>query len=263
MSTTPTASANETATATSRGRTIKRIVVGVLIVPLAVFLVIELFALQAEQQTEQKRRSIAMVGGRIETERRVPMWLQSIAGPNSHSFLDRNCLVRVTMSGDKISDEQLATVQGLPDLVSLDLEDSLVTSAGMEVVAKLTSLESLKLAGSKVTDVAPLAQLPNLKTLILNFSDIRQEAFGSLAEFPSLRNLGASGLKLDDQGIELLAKCPHLEELSINGATLGEHGLVPLLAQKGLKFLSLKDAIVNVADVADFKKAMPGCKVVP
>ena len=243
----------------------KRLVALIFLAPLIILLVtllgLEAMTLLAEQQIEQQRRAIAIAGGKSETERHSPLWIQKIMGPDFHSFFDRTRLVSIVMTGENIVDAKLQKVSQVPDLVSLDLQNSHITNEGLKTISKLESLKYLNLRGTEVTSLKPLASLPQLDTLLINFSQVRGPGLEDLSQFPKLQFLGAGGLKIDDRAVEILAKCRGLEELSINGAVLGESGLKPLHALKDLKMLSLKDATVDPADLSAFKQALPGCKI--
>lgn len=263
MSTAPAEPAPQ-ASVTPKSSTLRRILIGVLAVPLLGFILAAANAVRLEQQTEQARRQIGAAGGKSTTERRVPGWVGAVFGEDAHSFLDRTVIVGVTMTGDEAGDEQVAQISGVPDLFWLDLHDSKVTSAGLPAVAQLTSVRSIDLTNSQVSDIAALAKLPHLEELKLDFSKlVLPEHLEALSEFPALRALGAGGLRLRDEGVAIIARnCPELEELSIIGATLGDNGLAPLQQLKNLKQLSLTYAKYNGDDLAAFRKAVPDCTIV-
>lgn len=254
----PTATTEQTkAGAAAAG---KKILVACLVIPALAFIAIGISTMQAEQQTEQQRRGIAVVGGKSDIERHAPEWLQKIAGTDFHSFLDRTSLIKVTMAGEKIGDAELAKLAGLPEIRELNLRDSSITNEGLKTIAQLKSLRQLELRGTKISDVSPLAALPELEALSASFSEVRETNFESLQQFPKLRSFGAAGLKITDSGVAVLAKLSNLKALTINGAILSENGLQPLQGMKGLKVLSIKDCQCNPADVAALKTALPECK---
>lgn len=238
----------------------RKILIGCLAVPLTAMIVLEVFTLRAEQTTERQRRAIAIAGGKSETVRRVPSWLQAVAGENFHTFLDRTVIIRVNMTGEKIGDEQLQKVAGLPNIDVLDLEDSHVTNASLPLISGLKSLTQVRLVNTKVSEIGTLASMPLLNNLAMAYSDVRENNFSPLKEFPKLRVLGAGGLQVTDAGVQILAECPHLEELSIAGAKLTSTGLNPLIQKKNLKYLSVKDAIYDPANLQALKAALPDCK---
>jgi Leucine-rich repeat (LRR) protein len=258
MSTVPA----EPARVPKAAKSIKRIILIVLLVPLIGVVALEANTLRLQQQTEKKRREIAAARGRVELERRVPGWLQSLAGEDFHSFFDTTVIVRVRMTGDEVGDQHVAALTDLPHLTLLDLENSNVTSAGLQTVAGLTSLQELQMLNSQVADLSPLARLPNLQTLRIDFCrQIEAEHLDALSEIPKLRVLGAGGLRLRDAGVAAIARCTQLEELDIKGSTLSDTGLRPLQDLKQLQSLVLTHSTFSEADLEAFLQAVPGCNV--
>lgn len=239
----------------------RKVLFACLAIPLVAIIVLEAFTLRAEQVTERQRRAIAVAGGKSQTVRQVPQWLAAITGENFHTFMDRTVIIRVNMVGDKTGDEQVKAVAGLRGIEVLDLEDSRVTDACLPVIAGLKSLTMLRLVNTEVSEIAVLASLPQLENLAIAFSNVREPQLTTLKQFPKLRVLGAGGLQITDAGVEQIAACPHLEEVSIAGAKLGVTGLDPLISKKNLKFLSVKDAIFDPANLQALKQALPDCKV--
>lgn len=242
---------------------LKKVLLAVVLAPLIAFIALGANALRLQSVMEQKRREVGMAGGRCEIERRVPAFVQMVAGQDFHTFLDDRVIVSVSMTGPKITDDRLASLGGLPDLEALDLQDASVTSAGLQSLANLKSLKQLNLANTQVTDLSALAALPRLESLKLDFSrQIQEEHLSALAELSGLRTLSAKGLRLRDGGVAAIAKCTQLEDLNIGGAILGDTGLAPLQQLKGLKRLILEYAQVSGDDLAALRAALPECQVV-
>ena len=234
----------------------------VLLSLLLVLVVLEALTLRAEQLTELQRRSIAIAGGRTATKRVVPDWLQQIAGPEFHTFFDQTRLVKVEFAGDKVSEAKLVEIlQSLRGVVDLDLQYSPMTDLGLNAVVHLKTLTALNIRNTKTSNLALLSSLPNLSSLNIAFTEVREKELEAISKFPKLRGLNAGGPVVNDDGIKMIAKCQHLEQLNLTAVTLGESGLQPLQTLKQLKLLTLMYAKVNPADVAAFKQAVPDCKV--
>jgi hypothetical protein len=90
-------------------------------------------SLLSAQQTEQNRRAVGMAGGRCDTERRVPTWLQSLAGENFPTIMDHTVIVGITMTGDKIGDEHLAKIPPLHDVEAVQDVNRWPGSFGQDV----------------------------------------------------------------------------------------------------------------------------------
>ncbi len=261
MSAEQTSSATAPPPVVSTGVT-KKVAIGTLCGILVIFLGLELLSLLASQQTERQRREIGMVGGRCETEQRVPGWLQMLAGDNAHSFMDHRVITRIVMSGEKINDTHVAKLPLLPDLRVLELENAPVTSACLESIGRFKTLQSLNLSNTQVTDVTPLAVLPELQVLQLNFSQVRREFLAGLSQLAHLKTLAAGYTQVTDEGVVEIAKCPLLEELSIAGAILSENGLGPLRELSHLRLLVLKDAKFDGKDLENLKVPLPNLEIV-
>lgn len=262
MSTAPAEPAKPAA-AEKPSKPVGKIVLLVLLVPLLAFIVLEANTLRLEQRTEQLRRQIGAAGGRSETERRVPDWLEPVVGPDAHSFLDRTAIVGVTMKGPEIGDEQVAKVVDLPDISWINLGESNVTSAGLASVAKLQTLRTVDLTNTQVSDLTELTKLPELADLRIDYcSKVNLEHLPALSKIPTLRALGANSLRLQDEGIAVLAENTGLEQLHIMGTRVTDNGLAPLQKLKNLKQLKLTYSTYNRDDLAAFRKAVPGCQVI-
>lgn len=262
MSTASPIPANPTQTSVPRAGRWKNLVTLLLIVPVALFIAIEVPTLISERAVELKRREIGRVGGRCEIKRECPAWLKRIAGEDFHSFLDRSTIVGVNMSGEKIDDQSLSSLVGLTDVRYLTLEDSRVTEKGLEIVAQLKTLRMLNVRNTLLRDFSRLEALQELETLLVDFGKVRDEQFVTLTRIPHLRQLSASRTQMSDAGVAEISKSKSIEELNISYATLGEHGLAPLQGMTNLKVLVLEKSTYNPADLEAFKAAVPGCKVV-
>ena len=246
---------------TSAGKA-KKIALRLLLGLLLVFLGLEAMSLLVAQRTEQQRLEVGMAGGQCETENRVPAWLSIVAGEDFHSFMDHPEIVAVKLKGDKIADANLARLPALPGLLKLDLQDAQVTSDGLKHIAQWRNIRTLNLGNTKVTDITPLAELPHLESLLLNFSQVRGKHLAGLSQLKNLKELGAGYIQVTDPDVVEIAKCTGLEQLSIAAAQLGEHGLQPLTSLSRLDTLVLKDASFNAADLQALQAAFPNLDVV-
>ena len=231
------------------------------LIPIALLLAIEVPTLVAEQSTETKRREIARAGGKCSLERRSPQWVQSLMGPDFHSFLDRTVIAGVTMNGTSIDDSDVKALIGLLDIETLELEDSRISEAALQSIVQLPSLKTLNLSSTPIQAIDQLHSLPRLEHLNISYSKVRDGQLAPLAEFKALRRANLAGLQMTDAGVPALGQCVNLEELNISGAALGPKGLEPLHALKGLKQLILRSSQVAPEDLRQFSTAVPDCKV--
>lgn len=240
----------------------KKVGIAVLCLLLAAFAGLEALSLMGAQRTEDLRREVGVAGGKCRFEDRTPALLTSVLGESSPSFMDYPVIVEVTMSGAKIGNDNLAKLPQLPDLKVLNLEESQVTSDGLDAILPLKSIKTLSLRDTPVTDITPLAELPHLEELNLNFSRCRGEHLSSASELKHVTVLLAGYLEVTDAEVVELAECSQLEELSIAASHLGEHGLQPLTALQNLKTLVLSDARYDAADLKAFEAARPEVQII-
>jgi internalin A len=107
--------------------------------------------------------------------------LQRLAGLKIHLL---------SLSGNQLSDADVAPLAGLPDLESLFLDDNRVTDAGLASLAGLAHLERLDLQQNPVTDVGlvHLRGLSRLSQLEVSDTRVTSEGLKKLKAFlPNLR----------------------------------------------------------------------------
>lgn len=125
-----------------------------------------------------------------------------------HTFSDKGLavvdgmpgLTWLSVGGDEdhlseITDAGLRHVEGLRNLVSLDLSFSEITDDGLDSLKGLSHLSHLTLASCPITDrgVAKLSGLKNLERIILNETKVTDKGVELLVGLPRLKLLAASG----------------------------------------------------------------------
>jgi len=123
--------------------------------------------------------------------------------------------VEFHLSGRTLSDEGLAQVAALKNIVRLNLRDTQVTSAGLVHLKGLTKLGRLHLERTRVDDegFVHLAGLANLEYLNLYGTKITDKALAHLGGLKKLRQLYVWQTGVTDEGVARLAKA--LPELRI------------------------------------------------
>jgi len=148
--------------------------------------------------------------------------LQDIHKGTPLTYLARMRTLRVLyLYSCSITDVMLAGLVSIPHLKTIDISggigfDTGITDKGLEALSKITSLESVHLAGGRYTDkgLEYLSQLKNLKRL----------------EIPNNR-------KFTDEGLKYLSQLPNLEELLLSGNNLTKSGILYLAQMRSLKKL--------------------------
>jgi len=92
-----------------------------------------------------------------------------------------------------ITDRQLALLAPLSRLQHLNLAGADVTDAGLKHLNKFPQLASLNLIGTQITDggLKELAALRKLHTLRLDLTDVSDEGLAALEQFPALESVSA------------------------------------------------------------------------
>lgn len=120
------------------------------------------------------------------------------------------------------SDEKLIELSKLADglrkIRELDLRNSQVTEAGLEVLGAFPRLRIVNLTGCQLTNSAlkGLADCQELEVLILAETPIDNGGLIHLARLKNLRELDLSGTQISDAGFISLKDLPALESLKVN-----------------------------------------------
>jgi C1A family cysteine protease/Leucine-rich repeat (LRR) protein len=171
----------------------------------------------------------------------------------------------------------LASVALLPALESLDLSETTspvdisplarvkrlksLSLAGLRyaelgTLAKLDSLESLDISGTKVTDFSPLSSLPRLSALAA--SGLMAPSLAPLASIASLRRLDLRDDGLKD--ITPLTKLGALEALFLSGNSIRDFSplkaIYPKLAQRDFEISAAKVAFADPRLAEAVRKAL-------
>jgi len=108
--------------------------------------------------------------------------------------------------GASCTDQQLAPLAKIKNVVSLNLGKTPVTDAGLAYVEPLTGLVELHLEQTKITDqgLAQLKGLVNLRYLNLYGTALGDAGLEQLTGLKNLRNLYVWRTKVTDEGIKKL-----------------------------------------------------------
>jgi Leucine-rich repeat (LRR) protein len=126
----------------------------------------------------------------------------------------------LALIGYDLSDASpLITLKNYPQLTRLKLNWTNLNDQGLAVVAQLSQLEELQIAGNKITHVglAHLTHLTQLHLLILKENPaIDNAGLQHLAALPHLQTLHLGGTSVTVEGLESLQTLPQLEALILD-----------------------------------------------
>jgi WD40 repeat protein len=126
-------------------------------------------------------------------------------------------------------------------------------NASMKLIGQLHDLETLNLAGTKITDhgLSELKSLSKLRVLVLDNTTISDSGIKELAGLTALQQLRLRDTKITDAGLKELRGLQNLEMLSLDWTPIGDAGVKELLGLKKLGQLNL--ARTNLSDKGLFE----------
>jgi hypothetical protein len=148
-------------------------------------------------------------------------------------------------------------------LVGLDLHATRITDADLALLEGVRGIRTLNLYDTKITDegLKHLSGLTVLQTLYLNDTDVSDAGLQSLRGLDGLTVLGLVNTRVTDEGLGFLAGMTYLRELSLGGTKITDNGLRRLKGLKNLKLLILTHTNVTTAAVQDLRKALPNTQI--
>lgn len=206
-------------------------------------------------------------GELTEGESPSPVWLFGWLGPD---FFHDVVFVDMSRNADgqentQTTDEIKAVLPDFRELRTLYLTQGQATDDCLRAVGRLSKLEQLFCWNAiEATDaaIAPLANLPRLKSLHFSNSWITDESLLVFGQMPALETLSIQQNSFTDGG---LAHLRHLKRLKKLYADLGETrftdvGLVHLHALPSLEAIGLARCDVTENGVTALKEALPNLR---
>ncbi len=157
-----------------------------------------------------------------------------------NSFTDISGLKFLRIVGQSNSRQLMPSIVRAKNLRELGLYECDTTDDDLIPLAALTSLESLDLQKTRVTDrgMAQIRSMPQLRTLFLSEN-------------------------VTDRGLEQLAGLDHLETLFLDDAAkVTDKGLLAIRGLTNLKLLAALSTSISQQAWSDFEAAMPECRVI-
>jgi hypothetical protein len=149
------------------------------------------------------------------------------------------------------------------NVVSVVLDSTEVTDAGLEHLWGLTQLHTLSLHSTHVTDAGlkHLKGLPQLRQLWLNNTQVTDVGLEYLTGLTQLQQLVLSDTQMTDAGLEHLTGLTQLQNVSLGNTQVTDAGLEHLKGLTRLRYLSLDSTQVTDAGVKRLKQTLPKCKI--
>ena len=172
---------------------------------------------------------------------------------------------RVAVKFDTATDAVLAALAKRPQVGAIQaLDGRACTVKGLTALADLPQLRRLVLNQSRVTDkgLAALAGCKQLRRLVLPESAITDEGLAAFEKLPRLEELDLSETRVTDKGVGALKVLERLEVLHLNKTAITDKGLYELKPLEGLRSLSVGGSKVTAAAAERFTDEMPNLRVV-
>jgi hypothetical protein len=198
----------------------------------------------------------ALIPPRGQTENKE--WTQAVGRVKAleTDTVDARSFVRVT-------DKDLVSLHGLPNLRRLNLDHAEVTDEGLKEVAGLTRLMSLSLTDTRVTDagLAELTPLVGLENFRLDGLPITDAGLARLKAFPQLRNPSLFRTRVTDAGLVNLKELRSLDRLSLDETRVSDAGVPRLVEFPSLNHLGLWHTDVTSAGIRKLREARPELEI--
>lgn len=158
-------------------------------------------------------------------ERRISLAVDGATSFSALKTLAPDRLWSLHAERSQIDDDELVNLQGMTDLLHLDLSRTPVTDAGLLHLQGLDRLEVLQLWDTAVTDagVALIARLPSLVQLGLGNTRVTDAGLASIRELKHLRVLQLYGTAVTGKGLMQLRGMTHIEMVSVPLRVRGRH----------------------------------------
>jgi hypothetical protein len=158
-------------------------------------------------------------------ERRLSVSVDSATSLAPLASLSPDRLWALHAQGSVIDDDDLVHLQGMRDLLYLDLSRTPVTDAGLLHLQGLEHLEVLQLWNTSVTDagLSLVARLPNLVQLGLGNTRVTDVGLRHLRNLSRLRVLQLWGTQVTGPGLTQLRGLTDLESLTVPTRVRGWH----------------------------------------
>lgn len=155
-------------------------------------------------------------------------------------------ILSMDLSTSQYSPAFLAALLKLSPLVELRLDFLTLASQDFINLNESTSLETLWLTGSSVSDeMLPLIQgIKTLTSLTVKSTRISDASMKALAALPALKNLHLPAT-IGDSGAESLAQSKSIEDLDLSYTSISARALKALAALKTLSTLYVNDTTLN------------------
>ncbi|WP_040352825.1 leucine-rich repeat domain-containing protein [Blastopirellula marina] len=184
--------------------------------------------------------------GRYGAERKAVSALKRLAMVEVE-YDDQGAVVELRANSARMTDNAASHLVMLQSLQRLNLNQSGVTDKSLEIMGALPELRSLYLERTAVTSagVAALASCEKLEELMLTECAIQDDALETIGQLPALTLLSLSETPITDAGMFHLQSLPHLKTLYLRDTAVTGEGFAMLKSSTDLRLIDLSDNSIN------------------
>lgn len=161
-------------------------------------------------------------------------------------------LKALALNAPDLGNDDLHSLENLPNLETLSLTNTAVTDAGIPALKKLKKLRDLGLQSVAVTG-STLKELSDLHGLTLGGPQITDASLRELKNLPNLESLILPFTSVTDAGLKELEALDRLKELYLVNSGVHGEGLRQLRSLKNLRALSLAHSEITDAGLAGLR----------
>jgi hypothetical protein len=182
---------------------------------------------------------------------------------------DLDQLLELDLRETSVTNEGLKNLSGLRNLRELQLgsthpdASSCVDDEGLKVLESLPQLRSLFLCGERFTDsgLSHLQAVPELRVFWLQSTRVSRDVLGTVKHLTHLEVLSVQGCDLEDADLSDLLTMPQLKELYINSIHVTDASIEILSQLQHLEDLSLRGTGITSEGIAKLRIRLPNCTV--
>jgi internalin A len=174
----------------------------------------------------------------VKHESKRPAIVKEIIGDDTNSQVSY-----IALTGPKISDADLAPLDALDHVESVNLRAAAITDKALHHVGRFEGLERLNLAECKYIrgdGLRSLSRLHSLRVLDLSGTGITDDALFHLTKLRDLRTLVLRGTQIGDGAMHAIGMLPKIERLGLDDTEVSDVGLSELRELAALKTINVR-----------------------
>ncbi len=191
-------------------------------------------------------------------------WVTPLGGQAHAKDLPNGEAWYVNLDLTKVTDEQLESLSGEPEIVAISLAKTAITDRGLRQLTSLRRLSTLNLFATQITDagLAEISEVSSLQTLLLQQTKVSDAGLISLLSLGELRVLVLDEALVTDEGMVLIAALPQLTHVSLRNTKLTDAGLLALGQSPTLEVIIVTGTSVTPEGVNRLRWARPALQIV-